>query len=127
MGFIQLGRLVSPVARSIRCQAVTRRTLGTSVGVAQSSGPLVAPLKPEYSAGERMIHEKLANQLQATRLNVADISGGCGSMYAVEIASPMFYGISLVKQHRIVTDLLKDDIKAMHGIQIKTSASQTEE
>ncbi|EGF77320.1 hypothetical protein BATDEDRAFT_13976 [Batrachochytrium dendrobatidis JAM81] len=88
---------------------------------------MVAPLKPEYTPGERMIHEKLANQLQATRLNVKDISGGCGSMYAVEVASPMFYGISLVKQHRIVTDLLRDDIKAMHGIQINTSASQTDE
>ncbi|KAI8592890.1 bola protein, partial [Geranomyces variabilis] len=78
---------------------------------------------PKYSPGERTLHEKLANQLQATKLNVADISGGCGSMFAIEIASPLFKGKTLVKQHRMVTDILQEDIKGMHGIQIKTSPS----
>lgn len=42
-------------------------------------------------------------------------------MYAVDIASPLFKGMSLVRQHRAVTDVLKEEIKQMHGIQIKTS------
>lgn len=44
-------------------------------------------------------------------------------MYAVEIASPKFAGLTPVKQHRMVTEVLKDEIKLMHGIQIKTSAA----
>jgi BolA-like protein 3 len=35
----------------------------------------IAPLKPNYTAGEKMIHEKLANSLEASKLNVSDISG----------------------------------------------------
>jgi stress-induced morphogen len=52
---------------------------------------------------------------------VEDISGGCGSMYAIEIASNAFKGLSVIKQHRLVNDLLQDDIKKMHGIRLKTS------
>ncbi|KAJ3045794.1 BolA-like protein 3 [Rhizophlyctis rosea] len=86
-----------------------------------SSTPL--PPNPKYTDGEKHIHVKLAEKLVATRLTVTDISGGCGSMYAVEIASPQFAGLSPVKQHRMVTEVLKDDIKQMHGIQIKTAAA----
>lgn len=44
-------------------------------------------------------------------------------MYSVEIASDMFKGTTMVKQHRMVNDILKEDIKMFHGIQIKTSIS----
>ncbi len=43
-------------------------------------------------------------------------------MYTVEIASPKFKGLPLIKQHRLVTQVLSEDIKGIHGIQIKTSA-----
>ena len=56
---------------------------------------------------------------------VIDKTGGCGSMYSVEVASPLFKGLPLVKQHRMVQDLLKEDIKSMHGIQIKTEPSSS--
>ncbi|KAJ3259974.1 hypothetical protein HK103_001484 [Boothiomyces macroporosus] len=80
----------------------------------------IAPLNPQYTLGEKIIHEKLATALEAPKLNVKDISGGCGSMYAVEIHSPKFKGKNLVTQHRMVSDVIKDEIKEMHGIQIKT-------
>jgi hypothetical protein len=35
----------------------------------------IAPLKPNYTAGEKQIHEKLANALEASMVNVQDISG----------------------------------------------------
>ncbi|KAI8897932.1 bola protein [Globomyces pollinis-pini] len=88
-----------------------------------SSRPTIAPLLPTYSQGERIIHEKLANQLEATNLVVEDMSGGCGSMYKVSIASPKFAGVPLLKQHRMVSEILKDEIKGMHGIQINTKVA----
>ncbi|TPX34677.1 hypothetical protein SmJEL517_g02765 [Synchytrium microbalum] len=78
---------------------------------------------PSATAGEKAIHEKLLKAFQPTKLAVNDVSGGCGSMYAVLVASPKFKGVSLVKQHRMVTEALQADIKEMHGIQIKTEAS----
>ena len=60
----------------------------------------------------------------ATDIAVVDISGGCGSMYEVYVESPEFKGIRLVKQHQMVSEALKGEIKEMHGIRISTSASK---
>lgn len=66
---------------------------------------------------------RLKEKLDATNVDVEDISGGCGSMYRVEVESPKFKGVSLVKQHRMVNEVLKGDISEMHGLTINTRAS----
>jgi stress-induced morphogen len=53
---------------------------------------------------------------------VQDVSGGCGSMYALDIVSAKFKGLSVIKQHRLVNAVLKDEIKGWHGVQLKTKA-----
>lgn len=86
----------------------------------------------ELTSGEKVLFDKLSKYFTPTRLAVKDVSGmcystkkvirgGCGSMYAVDITSKMFDDLSMVKQHRLVNDVLKDDIKTFHGIQIKTN------
>ncbi|KAJ1976031.1 hypothetical protein H4R33_006528 [Dimargaris cristalligena] len=72
--------------------------------------------------GERQIYEKLTQALEPTTLTVADISGGCGSMYRISVCSPKFQGLNLVRQHRKVNEILKDEISGMHGLQLETSA-----
>ncbi|CAG8576107.1 2119_t:CDS:2, partial [Dentiscutata heterogama] len=66
--------------------------------------------------GEKYLYEKLSKKFQPTKLHVQDISGGCGSMYAIEISSLQFNGLPIIKQHRMINELLEDDIKKMHGI-----------
>ncbi|KAI9473867.1 MAG: bola protein [Benjaminiella poitrasii] len=73
------------------------------------------------SEGEKRIFEKLTEAFSPHNLQVVDVSGGCGSMYAINIASKKFEGTSIVKQHRMVNDILKDEIKGMHGLQLRTS------
>ncbi|CAG8587649.1 8757_t:CDS:2 [Ambispora gerdemannii] len=72
--------------------------------------------------GEKHLYEKLREKFNPSRLIVHDISGGCGEMYAIEIASSAFSELSMIKQHRLVNEALKDDIAKMHGVQLKTSA-----
>lgn len=43
-------------------------------------------------------------------------------MYAVEIASPKFKGLTMIKQHRMVQEVLGEMIKGWHGLQLKTKA-----
>ncbi|KAL4269365.1 BolA/IbaG family protein [Pleurotus pulmonarius] len=62
----------------------------------------------------------VAHKFKPTQLQVQDVSGGCGAFYAVTIASNAFKGLSTIKQHRMVTELLKKEIEGIHGIQIKT-------
>jgi len=54
---------------------------------------------------------------------VQDISGGCGSMYALDITSPKFKGLSVIKQHKLVNSVLKEEIGRWHGVQLKTRAA----
>ena len=41
-------------------------------------------------------------------------------MFRMLVVSPKFEGLSLVKQHRLVKDALKEDIANMHGLTLKT-------
>jgi BolA-like protein 3 len=44
--------------------------------------------------------------------------GGCGSFYSVVIASDNFKGLTTVKQHKLVTSTLKEEIEGIHGLQV---------
>lgn len=41
-------------------------------------------------------------------------------MYEIYVETPDFVGLNTVKQHRLVTEALKDQIKEMHGLRIHT-------
>ncbi|OWZ13014.1 hypothetical protein PHMEG_00013733 [Phytophthora megakarya] len=69
---------------------------------------------------EQAMHTALQKQLDAVHVKVTDVSGGCGSMFDVEVASAQFTGQSRVKQHRMVNEILKEEIKSMHGMTIRT-------
>nr|CCA16610.1 conserved hypothetical protein [Albugo laibachii Nc14] len=73
------------------------------------------------SEAETHMRTKLMDSLKATDVQVTDVSGGCGSMYNVKVVSSQFEGKSRVIQHRMVNEVLKDEIKGMHGLTIKTS------
>lgn len=47
-------------------------------------------------------------------------AGGCGSFFAITVVSQAFAGKPLVAQHRMVQDLLKDEIKTLHGVTLRT-------
>ena len=54
------------------------------------------------------LEEKIVAQLgESTAAVVRDTSGGCGTMYNIEVESPSFNGLSTVKQHKLVADILK--------------------
>ena len=45
--------------------------------------------------------------------------GGCGSFYAITIASEKLKGLPILKQHRTIKDVLKDDMAGLHGLQVR--------
>ncbi|CAH02744.1 Aim1 [Kluyveromyces lactis] len=69
---------------------------------------------------EKLITDKLSKELNPSSISVNDISGGCGSMFSINITSDKFKGLSIVKQHKLVNEILKDDIKRWHGLQLRT-------
>ncbi|KAK3628877.1 hypothetical protein LTR56_018362 [Elasticomyces elasticus] len=90
---------------------------------AYSTGTAATVEAPDYlDESERKIFATLKAELQPTKLEVQDVSGGCGSMYALDIVSDHFKGLPVIKQHRLVNKVLGEDIKKWHGVQLKTRA-----
>lgn len=55
---------------------------------------------------------------------VSDVSGGCGQAYDVVIVSDTFQGLPTLKRHRMVNELLKDEIAQLHAFSQKTYTVQ---
>lgn len=89
---------------------------------AADAGAVTPAPDASYDPREREIHIKLAKALEPTILRVQDISGGCGAQYAIEIASKRFAGLTMLKQHRLVNEVLQEDIKQWHALRLSTTA-----
>lgn len=63
---------------------------------------------------------KASPLLTPTGVSVKDVSAGCGSFFQVEVISPVFEGKGLVQQHRMVNEVLREEIKVIHGLTINT-------
>lgn len=80
--------------------------------------------EPPMGDYEQKIYNILATEFQPKNLQVKDVSGGCGSMFAILVESEKFKGIPMIKQHRLVNELLKDEIKQWHGLQLQTKVAK---
>ena len=72
----------------------------------------------QMTSGEEEIYKLLMERFAPQEIQVQDVSGGCGSFYAIAIASKEFKGLKTVKQHMLVNQCLKDVISGIHGLQV---------
>lgn len=61
---------------------------------------------------------------KVSALVVSDVSGGCGQAYDVIIVSEAFEGLNTLKRHRMINDLLKEQIAQLHAFSQKTYTPQ---
>lgn len=89
---------------------------------ASSTAPAPAPLeKPaDLTEGESQVWDRVVTELAPVELQVQDVSGGCGSMYAIDVSSEQFRGLNMLKQQRLVNSVLADMVKQWHGVQLRT-------
>jgi BolA protein len=57
----------------------------------------------------------IRSRLEATHVEIEDISGGCGQAYEVTIVSPQFEGLRTLKRHQLVMKHLMEEVKAVHA------------
>ncbi|THV92088.1 bola-like protein [Aureobasidium pullulans] len=118
--------IARPIAntRTTLSTLYTRRFNSSEAATAAAAAPESAAVEAPDYLDEKELHifQKLNTELEPTKLEVQDVSGGCGSMYALDIVSSKFKGLSVIKQHRLVNAVLKDEIKGWHGVQLKTKA-----
>ncbi|KAF8707569.1 BolA IbaG family, partial [Rhizoctonia solani] len=70
------------------------------------------------------LETSLRNTFEPTHLEIQDTSNGCGENYAVVIVSKVFEGKMTLARHRLVNELLKDEISQMHAFSQKTYTPQ---
>lgn len=87
---------------------------------APSSSSAAAAETPSMTDAEAAIAQLLVDKLSPEEILVQDVSGGCGSMYAIEISAEAFRGQTILKQQRMVNAALGDVVKTWHGVQIRT-------
>jgi stress-induced morphogen len=88
---------------------------------AETSGAVASVEKPDFlNEAESVIWDRLVGEFAPSELVVQDISGGCGSMYGIEICSAKFLGHNMLAQQRMVNAILADLMEGWHGVQIKT-------
>ncbi|KAF7544742.1 hypothetical protein G7046_g9720 [Stylonectria norvegica] len=64
---------------------------------------------------DETLREAIAARLQASHVEVTDMSGGCGQAFTSLIVSPQFQGLNSLKRHRLVNAALKDEIAGIHA------------
>ncbi|OAA53224.1 BolA protein [Cordyceps fumosorosea ARSEF 2679] len=90
-----------------------------------SSTPAAAEAEtPSMTDAEAAIARLLVDALSPSALLVQDVSGGCGSMYAIDIAAEAFRGQSVLRQQRMVNAALGELVRTWHGVQIRTSVPE---
>ncbi|KAK3624602.1 hypothetical protein LTR56_020949 [Elasticomyces elasticus] len=125
MASLRFARLLAPRSlASPACRSPSWKSRTTpSAWKAYSTETASTVEAPDYlDESERKIFATLKAELQPTKLEVQDVSGGCGSMYALDIVSDHFKGLPVIKQHRLVNKVLGEEIKKWHGVQLKTRA-----
>ncbi|KAJ1656476.1 hypothetical protein IWQ61_000857 [Dispira simplex] len=65
------------------------------------------------------LKKKLVDELQATHVEVTDLSSGCGQNIEVTIVSSQFEGKRLLQRHTLVNKVLKDEIAGIHAFSQK--------
>ncbi|KAI0802377.1 bola-like protein [Xylaria sp. FL0064] len=113
--------LSSRISKETRLPRTLRYSTSSNTGTNPPDAAL--PEKPDYlNDAESAIWDKLVAGFSPTELMVQDISGGCGSMYGIEITSEKFRGIGMLKQQRMVNAVLGEEMKNWHGVQLRTRA-----
>lgn len=72
------------------------------------------------NVSESKITSILQTSLNPIALSVTDTSGGCGAFFRIVVVSEQFNNISIVKQHKLVNEVLKKQISNIHGLTLVT-------
>lgn len=70
---------------------------------------------PSSGVTDAHLQSKITDQLNATHVEIIDISGGCGQMFEAVIVSDQFAKKTTLARHRLVNGILKEEIAAIHA------------
>ncbi|WWC90483.1 uncharacterized protein L201_005419 [Kwoniella dendrophila CBS 6074] len=76
--------------------------------------------QPQQQTVLKSMEEKLRSKMQIDFLEFIDTSGNCGSSYSVTIVSPDFNKKMTLARHKLVNQILSEEIAQLHAFSQKT-------
>ncbi|VVC43887.1 BolA protein [Cinara cedri] len=73
---------------------------------------------------EDYLKTKLTDILNASYVSVNDDSDGCGAKFSVVVVSDKFIGKTLLQRHRMVNEVLAEELKEIHAFSQKTLTTE---
>ncbi|OMJ65997.1 hypothetical protein SteCoe_37310 [Stentor coeruleus] len=73
-----------------------------------------------FSIELRVIEKIKKNLDDNAKIDVVDLSGGCGAMLQIKVSSDKFKGLTVVQQHRLVNKCIEGE--DLHGFRLETSS-----
>ncbi|KAH6892810.1 bola protein [Coprinopsis sp. MPI-PUGE-AT-0042] len=70
------------------------------------------------------LEKAIKRGIPITHLEIEDTSSGCGENYSFLIVSEAFEGKTTLARHKLVNEILKDQIAQMHAFSQKTYTPQ---
>lgn len=81
---------------------------------------IMAKHKLNCFSSQSKLEELIKSKLKVKELSVIDNSGGCGQSFVIKITSEDFNNKSLIQQHKLMNEILKEELKEIHSIQYFT-------
>jgi len=73
---------------------------------------------------KNLLLEKMSNQTEKPEISINDMTG-TGDHLEIHISSSLFKNKSILQQHRIVMDILKEQFdEGLHAIKLKTTPTK---
>ena len=69
---------------------------------------------------EEVLHDKIMEGLSASFVEVTDESDGCGARFTILVVSSAFEGLPLLRRHRMVNGVIKEELEVIHAITLVT-------
>uniref|UniRef100_M4BYD8 BolA-like protein n=1 Tax=Hyaloperonospora arabidopsidis (strain Emoy2) TaxID=559515 RepID=M4BYD8_HYAAE len=66
------------------------------------------------------LEAKIRQEIGAALVEAVELSDGCGSKFSLVVVHEGFEGQSLLERQRRVNDCLKEEMKQIHALQMKT-------
>jgi len=80
-----------------------------------AAGPALCRMAEASGVTEASLKTKITELLQATHVEIEDMSGGCGQAFSAVIVSPQFEKKTTLARHRLVNNALKAEVAAIHA------------
>ncbi|KAJ7314045.1 hypothetical protein JRQ81_005952 [Phrynocephalus forsythii] len=78
-------------------------------------------MEPSVVLSAEALRERLLQGLEAEHVEVEDTTPGrCATSFKVLVVSPQFRGKALLQRHRLVNEILSEEMKHIHAFEQRT-------